>query len=85
MKRTLSLFLLLLLLLPLQSVLSPAVAFAQDRSAQIAAVAQPAVRPEAVHIRTALDHLTVLEFGEPVTQAAAGSSAFTIEWRDNKS
>jgi hypothetical protein len=36
------------------------------------------------HLATALDHITVLEFGEPVTQAAAGSSAFNIEWRQNK-
>ncbi len=36
------------------------------------------------HLATALDHITVLEFGEPVTQAATGSSAFNIEWRDNK-
>jgi hypothetical protein len=36
------------------------------------------------HLATALDHITVLEFGEPVTQAATGSSAFNIEWRQNK-
>jgi hypothetical protein len=39
---------------------------------------------EVQHLATALDHITVLEFGEPVTQAAAGSSAFNIEWRQNK-
>jgi hypothetical protein len=33
---------------------------------------------------TALDHLTVLEYDEPVAQAAAGSSAFQIERQDNK-
>ncbi len=33
---------------------------------------------------TALDHLTVLEYDEPVDQAAAGSSAFQIERKDNK-
>jgi hypothetical protein len=37
-----------------------------------------------VHVATALDHLTVLEFGEPVTMAAAGSSTFQIERHDNK-
>jgi hypothetical protein len=31
-----------------------------------------------------LDHLTVLEYDEPVTQAAAGSSAFQIERQENK-
>lgn len=36
------------------------------------------------HLATALDHITVVEFEEPVTLAAAGSSAFSIEWRKNK-
>jgi hypothetical protein len=37
-----------------------------------------------VHVATALNHLTVLEFHEPVTMAAAGSSAFQIERESNK-
>jgi hypothetical protein len=37
-----------------------------------------------IHVSTAIDHLTVLEFREPVTMAAAGSSAFQIERRENK-
>jgi hypothetical protein len=37
-----------------------------------------------VHVATALDHLTVLEFGEPVTMAAAGSQAFQIERHEDK-
>lgn len=37
-----------------------------------------------VHVVTALNHLTVLEFHEPVTMAAAGSSAFQIERESNK-
>jgi hypothetical protein len=41
-------------------------------------------RGEVVQIATALDHLTVLEFGEPVTMAAAGSSAFQIERHGDK-
>jgi hypothetical protein len=40
--------------------------------------------PHSQRITTALDHLTVLEYDEPVTQAAAGSSAFQIERQDNK-
>jgi len=44
---------------------------------------QPA-RGKVVQVATALDHLTVLEFGEPVTMAAAGSSAFQIERHDDK-
>lgn len=47
-------------------------------------IAQTALQQQAVHLATALDHITVLEFGEPVTLAAAGSSAFNIEWRANK-
>jgi len=33
---------------------------------------------------TALDHLSVIELGEPVLEVAAGSPAFKIEWRENK-
>jgi hypothetical protein len=46
--------------------------------------AQTAPETQVVHVATALDHITVLEFSEPVTTAAAGSSAFNIEWRQNK-
>lgn len=41
-------------------------------------------RERIVHIQTALNHLTVIEVGEPVVTVAAGSSAFKIEWRENK-
>lgn len=42
-------------------------------------------RPNAViRVATALNHLTVLEFHEPVTMAAAGSSDFQIERESNK-
>lgn len=45
----------------------------------------PAVAPaEVTHLKTALDHITVLEFDEPVMQAAAGSPAYNIEWHNNK-
>lgn len=37
-----------------------------------------------VHVATALNHLTVLEFHEPVAMAAAGSSDFQIERESNK-
>src|SRR5437868_6990583 len=39
---------------------------------------------EVIYVATAIDHLTVLEFGEPVTMAAAGSAAFEIERHENK-
>ncbi len=37
-----------------------------------------------VHVTTALNHLTVLEFHEPVAMAAAGSSDFQIERQENR-
>jgi hypothetical protein len=37
-----------------------------------------------IHLATSLDHLTVLEFGEPVTMAAAGSPAFQIERHEDR-
>jgi hypothetical protein len=37
-----------------------------------------------IHVATALNHLTVLEFHEPVTMAAAGSSDFQIERQEDK-
>ena len=37
-----------------------------------------------VRVATALNHLTILEFHEPVTMAAAGSSDFQIERQENK-
>lgn len=40
--------------------------------------------PSVVRVTTALNHLTVLEFHEPVTMAAAGSSDFQIERQENK-
>ncbi len=46
-------------------------------------VSQPAPG-EVIHVATSLDHLTVLEFGEPVTMAAAGSPAFQIERHEDK-
>ena len=37
-----------------------------------------------VHLRTALNHLTVTELREPVIQVATGSQSFKVEWRENK-
>ena len=60
----------------------------------LAAVVIPAVaqkietqtsdRTRIVHLKTALNHLTVIEVGEPVVQVAAGSPTFKVEWRENK-
>lgn len=37
-----------------------------------------------VHLRTALNHLTVIDLREPVIQVATGSQSFKVEWRENK-
>src|SRR5271170_8319823 len=53
----------------------------------VAALCQQSGAPNpnaVVHVATALNHLTVLEFHEPVTMAAAGSSDFQIEREANK-
>lgn len=53
----------------------------------VAGMSQEAGTPSpnaVVHVATALNHLTVLEFHEPVTMAAAGSSDFQIERESNK-
>src|SRR6266699_4920390 len=53
----------------------------------VAALSQQSSPPSTntvVHVATALNHLTVLEFHEPVTMAAAGSSDFQIERESNK-
>src|SRR5271165_5871558 len=53
----------------------------------IAALSQQSGTPgpdAVVHVATALNHLTVLEFHEPVTMAAAGSSDLQIERESNK-
>lgn len=41
-------------------------------------------RTQIVHLKTALNHLTVIEVGDPVIEVAAGSSSFKVEWRENK-
>ena len=46
--------------------------------------AQKSDRNQIVHLHTALNHLTVIEVGEPVTAVAAGSPTFKVEWRENK-
>jgi len=37
-----------------------------------------------IHLKTALNHLTVIELREPVIQVAAGSQSFKVEWRENR-
>jgi hypothetical protein len=39
---------------------------------------------EIIHLKTALNHVTVIELREPVIQVATGSQSFKVEWRENK-
>jgi hypothetical protein len=39
---------------------------------------------QVVQVKTALNHLTVIQLAEPVLSVAAGSEAFKVEWRGNK-
>lgn len=41
-------------------------------------------RSKVIRVETAPNHLSVIELGDPVTEVAAGSSSFKIEWRGNK-
>jgi hypothetical protein len=41
-------------------------------------------RTQINHLKTALNHLTVIELREPVIQVATGSQSFKVEWRENK-
>jgi hypothetical protein len=41
-------------------------------------------RNRVIRLQTVLNHLSVIELAEPVTEVAAGSSSYKIEWRGNK-
>jgi hypothetical protein len=45
---------------------------------------QKADRTKITRLATTQNHLSVLEFNEPVKEVAVGSSNFKIEWRENK-
>ena len=45
---------------------------------------QKADRTKITRLATTQNHLSVLEFNEPVKEVAVGSSNFKVEWRDNK-
>jgi hypothetical protein len=66
-----------------------ALTFVLLTSALIPAVAQKieiqtSDRTRVVHLKTALNHLTVIEVADPVVQVAAGSPSFKVEWRENR-
>lgn len=41
-------------------------------------------RDKIIHVQTALNHLTILEMGQPVDTVAVGSPIFRVEWRGSK-
>src|SRR5580700_6972879 len=41
-------------------------------------------RHRVIRVETAPSHLTIIELAEPVTEVAAGSASYKIEWRGNK-
>jgi hypothetical protein len=41
-------------------------------------------RHKVIRLETAPNHLSIIELAEPVTEVAAGSSSYKIEWRGNK-
>ena len=41
-------------------------------------------RAKVIRVETAPNHLSIIELVEPVTEVAAGSSSYKIEWRGNK-
>ena len=45
---------------------------------------QKADQTKITRLATTLNHLSVLEFNEPVKEVAVGSSNFKVEWRENK-
>ena len=59
-----------------------ALAVGQARAQRIDA--ETGDRTRIVHLKTELNHLTIIEVSEPVVQVAAGSASFKVEWRENK-
>jgi hypothetical protein len=45
---------------------------------------QKADRTKITRLATTLNHLSVIEFNEPVKEVAVGSPNFKVEWRENK-
>ena len=41
-------------------------------------------RNKVIRVRTTMNHLSIIELAEPVTEVAAGSSSYKVEWRGNK-
>jgi hypothetical protein len=62
-----------------------AVAIAATLAAQAQRIeTEKSDRHKVLRVGTAPNHLSVIELADPVTEVAAGSSSFKIEWRGNK-
>jgi len=64
--------------IPIITVLAVFAAFGQKIETQ------KADRMKITRLATTQNHLSVLEFNEPVKEVAVGSSNFKVEWRENK-
>ena len=64
--------------IPIITVLAVLAAFGQKIETQ------RADRMKITRLATTQNHLSVLEFNEPVKEVAVGSSNFKVEWRENK-
>jgi len=69
--------------LGMQKIIAFTVAIALTADAQRIEI-EKSDRHKVIRVETAPNHLSVIELAEPVTEVAAGSSSYKIEWRGNK-
>jgi hypothetical protein len=67
----------------MQKIIAFAIVIAVAADAQKIETEKPG-RHRVMRVETAPNHLSVIELADPVTEVAAGSSSFKIEWRGNK-
>jgi hypothetical protein len=67
----------------MQKIIAFTIAIALAANAQRIAT-EKSDRHKVIRVETAPNHLSVIELAEPVTEVAAGSSSYKIEWRGNK-
>ena len=69
--------------LGMQKIIAFTIAIALTADAQKIEI-EKSDRHKVIRVETAPNHLSVIELAEPVTEVAAGSSSYKIEWRGNK-
>jgi hypothetical protein len=67
----------------MQKIIAFTIAIALTANAQKIEI-EKSDRHKVIRVETAPNHLSVIELAEPVTEVAAGSSSYKIEWRGNK-